>query len=166
MWYLHQSSRVCDAATSCETGAIYKSVAASVNWNVEGLKVWECDVITLCEEERWLTGPGPRWIGCRIKGSPILTTNPRAQSHTCKGQRKEIPPLLYWKVSNQRLLLGDFTYIGLLWAQTFAFKSFVISSWNIIIRTLPPRPSPPYLFSKQSKFVGGMFAHKVYLDLV
>ena len=36
--------------------------------------------------------PGPRWIGCRIKGSPILTT--RAQSHTCKGQRKEIHPLL------------------------------------------------------------------------
>ena len=29
-----------------------------------------------------LTGPGPRWIGCRIKGSSILAAhNPSPESH-------------------------------------------------------------------------------------
>ena len=111
-----------------------------------------------------MTGPGLRWIGCRIKGSPILTTQPRAQSHTCKGQRKEIPPPL------STILLECFkSHISdFFCTQTIAFKSVVVVvvvvvvvcvlkyhfDQLVIIRTLPPRPSPPYLFSKQSKFVG------------
>ena len=87
-----------------------KKCQFNVNWDVKigGVSLW-CNYIMWGGGRGAVDCPGPRWIGCRIKGSPILTT--RAQSHTCKGQRKEIPPLLYWKVSNQRLL-GRFHVYG------------------------------------------------------
>ena len=87
-----------------------------------------------------MTGPGPRWIGCRIKGSPILTT--RAQSHTCKGQRKEIHPLLLEIFKSTAPLGAIDVYIGLLCTQNFGFIVVVFLSPENMIITLITSSSP------------------------
>ena len=75
-----------------------KSFSANVN---SGGVMLECDVITLCEAEDGLTGPGPRWIGCRIKGSGILTTepDPNPESHL-QGTKGGNPSATDGEISN------------------------------------------------------------------
>ena len=79
-----------------------KSFSANVNSCLKtGGVMWKCDVITLCEAEDGLTGPGPRWIGCRIKGSGILTTepDPNPESHL-QGTKGGNPSAADGEISN------------------------------------------------------------------
>ena len=130
-----------------------KSFSANVNSCLKtGGVMWECDVITLCEAEDGLTGPGPRWIGCRIKGSGILTTepDPNPESHL-QGTKGGNPSATDGEISN----LG----YNILFKPLFFCPypklvcALIIIDQLVTIKTSPSRPSPPYLFSKQSKFV-------------
>ena len=155
MWYLHQSSRVCDAATSCETGAIYRSVAANVNWNVEGLKVWECDVITLCEEEGWgrLTARGRDGLAAELKDLQFSQPEHRVTLAKDKG-RKSIH--CYWKFSNQQLQFkmwqpsGDLNPYTSEWLWhcccVLLYLRRSSSHWSTRHdQSLPRRPGPPFI---------------------
>ena len=154
-----------------------KKCQFNVNWDVKigaGVSLW-CNYIMWGGGMGAVDCPGPRWIGCRIKGSPILTT--RAQSHTCKGQRKEIHPLLLEIFESTTSIQNVATFwrpkplhIGV----TLALLLCFIIPQKIVITLINSSWSEPasagrtsfYLFGKQSKFVGEVFAHKVYLDLV
>ena len=141
------------------------------------LEVWACDVITLCEEEGWgrLTARGRDGLAAELKDLQFSQPEHRVTLAKDKG-RKSIH--CYWKFSNQQLQFKMWQPSGDLNPYTSEWLwhcccVFIISQ-KIIITLINSSWSEPasaartsfYLFGKQSKFVGEVFAHKVYLDLV
>ena len=75
-----------------------------------------------------MTGPGPRWIGCRIKGSPILTTQPPSPESHLQRTKEGNPSTTILESFKSTAPFGRFHIYRTSLDTNFAFASRVLLS--------------------------------------